>query len=455
MSAIEYKDMEFPNFVNTHSAIKVTGYKSDGAKEEIVLPLSDVAKIVVLSGCSLLNIGDTRCGKSRLMRDIHQHYFGGDADNTGRSNWNVARNDFTADSFFMTVDQSKIGEGKGMLAEARVPVLKRTGALCNIMDEINLAIPEVQVEFFGMAEGRHKGMLLGNDGYHLFMASCNLNRVNGDFAGTSQINRALLNRMGVTIDFDYFKMTDKDLDLVLRRPKDESLRDISDKILAAYDEIKTAAEQRDPWLDAYLRVFSSGLDYCSKDGDKLKKRAWPVKCGNCDSAGKDLCSLVKQSNTGTTELMRRFATGITYLINLKHPGFASLEPLDLALEAFKFTTYHGNLNGIETASTYSGEDQEQMADVVAKMREAIKPVKNYIDDAIDSAVNGTYETRVILVGGEHRIYSPGDMQKLQANKIEYELVDTTQVFNEFGEKTGMRLDWLPDYLKSLAGKGAK
>ncbi len=453
MSAIEYTNLEYPNFVNNHPAIEITGYKKDGSKKRVILPLHDVPKIAEISGCSVLNIGDTRCGKSRLMRDIHQYHFGGDADNTGRANWNVARNDFTADGYFMTVDQAKIGQGKGILAEARVPVTKRIKALCNIMDELNLAIPEIQVEFFGPAEGRHKDLLLGQDDYHLFMASCNLNRINGDFAGTSQINRALLNRMGITIDFDYFPIPDEDWNTIMGKSKNESLRDISDKILEAFKEINKAATKTDPWLDAYLRIFSSGLDYCNKDTNKRKKRVWPIKCGNCDFTGKELCSIVKQSTTGTQELMKKFATGINYLINLKHPGFVSLEPLDLALETFKFTTYHGNLNGLEIASEYAGEDQELMQDVITKIRDTIdETTKDYIDLTIDSAVKGNPETRIITLKGENRIYTPKEKGKLQKNKISHRIIDTAQTFNEFGENTGIRLDWIPNYLKTLAKK---
>src|SRR3989344_8782345 len=138
---LSYEDFEFPIFVNSHPAVNV---KTD--KGRVTLTLSDVIKTAVISGTSFLNIGDTRCGKSRVMRDIHRTYFGGEADDGGKSNWNVARNTFSSGAYFMTIDQSKVGQGKdNLLTEARVPVERRVRALCNVVDEINLALPEVQV----------------------------------------------------------------------------------------------------------------------------------------------------------------------------------------------------------------------------------------------------------------------------------------------------------------------
>jgi hypothetical protein len=465
---LTYEELNFPTFVNTHTALALNVHTLQGESKIIELPLSDAIKASVLAGCSFLNIGDTRCGKSQVMMDIHRNYFGGDADLGGKSNWHVARNDFSAEGYFMTLDQSKIGEGKGMLSKARVPIADRITAMVNGIDEINLALPEVQVEFFGIAEGRHKGIELGRNGYHLFMSSCNMNRINGDFSGTSQINRALLNRFGATFDFDYYRRTDADDDTLAQREVSGRLnlapaRDISDKILAAYTDIRQAAAHREPSLDAYIRFFSSGLDYCNKDAlDKRKKKIWPTLCTNCDfrdqNNEKGLCSLVKQSNTGTTGMLKRFALGINYLVQLKH-GEVIVDLFELALESFKFTTYHGNLNGMEVLSTYSGEDQEQMRDVVQRTRATISPLKPYIDRAIEKATEGIEETRFIRlqVGGEthEKIYSEADKSGLDAlsPKPTYEVFDpfTDKVDGKtFAERTGIRVDWFPGYLKKLA-----
>ncbi len=463
--SLTYEDLKFPTFVNTCPAMNLTAYNEEG-EEMIEIPFSDVAKMAVISGSSFLNIGDTGTGKSQLMMDIHRNYFNGDADNGGKSNWNVARNNFKSEAYFMTINQDKIGENKGLLVESNVPVEKRVKSLCNIIDELNLAIPEVQVEFFGMAEGRHRGLALGNQGYHLFLASCNLNRINGDFAGTSQINRALLNRCGLTFDFDYFKRTDEDDDVLSERKvsgrlKLAPLRNISDRILRAYSEIRKSSSKRDPWLDAYIRIFSSSLEYCNTDKDKRKKKIWPTNCGTCSFSQKDLCSMIKHSTPRTAEVLKIFANGINYFVNLKY-GEKQLDPFDLALESFKFTTYHGNLNGIETGSKYSGEDQEQMRDVVEKIRAKVSPIKKYINQAVDSAVKGIPETRFIRLNNNNKssfIYSEGLKESLESEikgnqrNLSYQVFDpfTDKIGGEsFEEKTGLRIDWFPKYLKTLA-----
>ncbi len=293
------------------------------------------------------------------------------------------------------------------------------------------------------------------------MSACNLNRVNGDFTGTSQINRALLNRYGVTFDFDYFDLTDGDRDALdamesSGRPKLAPIRDISDKILAAHEKIKAAASQRDPWLDAYIRIFSIGLEYCNKDKDEKKKKIWPSNCDGCTFANKDLCSLVKQSTTRTAGALKKFALGIDYLIKLKY-GEVITDPFDLAMESFKFTTYHGNLNGISVMSKYQGEDQEQMRDVITLLRDKITPIRKYMDGSIDEAVNnGRAETRFIEYDASKSekkriLYSKelkDDLEKPGPNKkkLTYRVIDP---FKEFEKSTGIDMKWFKKYVDGI------
>ena len=128
---LSIEDLAFYNFVNSYPAISLTAYgEKDGKSKEktLNLSLSEAIQAAEISGVSALHIGDTRTGKSLAMMDMHRNHFGGKADNGGKSNWNVARNDFTANGYFMTTDQSKIGAGKGLLNFARVPVECRVKA---------------------------------------------------------------------------------------------------------------------------------------------------------------------------------------------------------------------------------------------------------------------------------------------------------------------------------------
>lgn len=457
---LKYEDLKFPTFENSHVVMSVDSYNPKGEKHKVDIPVSDVVRAVVLMGGSLLNIGPTRCGKTQLMRDICDHWFGGEIETEkGKSHWDTAKNDYSADAWFRTIDQSKVGDGRGMLSDSKVFIEARLKCLCNVMDEINLAIPEIQVEYFGLAEGQHKGKTLGDNEYYLFMSSCNLNRVDGDYAGTSQMNIALLNRFTVTLDFDNYVLEDFDRDKLAEkdipgRPKRAPLRDISDKILQANAHIRETASQRDPWLDLYFRLFESGLDYCAKNSEKRKKRAWPQKCGGCDYVHKDLCSLVKQSHTGTTAALKRFAKSIDYLIHLRD-GEIQFDPFSLALESFRLTTYHGNLNAVETSSTYAGEDQEHMNVVVKMVKEKVDPIKTYLDLAVEEATKGRYITSFILVKNkkdDKKPYifadSPKIIEQLKGEKLSFKLISPFQ--DSFGEDNGIRIDWVPGYLKSLA-----
>jgi hypothetical protein len=444
----------------------------EAGKEEqtpITLPASDIPKVVEIIGGHLFAPGDTRTGKSQLISDIHRNHFGGSADDGGKSNWIPTGNSFTSEGYFMTLDQSKIGEGKGMLNESRVPVKARIGALCNMLDEVNLTIPEVQPEYFGIGENRHKDIPLGKDGYCLCMATCNLNKVNGDFAGASQLNRALLNRFGIGLDIDYYHATDEDKNEVNRRMATGTLklapiRDISEKILGAYEEINKRAGESEPYLDAYLRFFSSGLAFCSKDKDSRKKKVWPMKCGECDFQKDNLesrvCHLAKHSNQGTLEGIKRFAVGMKYLVELKHGEDVQVNPFELALESFKFTTYHGNLNQIETMSTYGGEDQEHMEEVVSRLRKSIEPYTNYINSCIESALKGNAEIRFIQMGDTYEIYSEEIEEKLKAlskgspkkSKITYTIAEPFKNLNgkSFEDATGLSIGWFKGYLEFIS-----
>ena len=471
MNDLAYEDLDFPVYVNSAPVMKL---KAEDSKErDIILDvtLSDTIKIAELCGGSVLNIGDTRNGKSQAMMDINRYHFGGEASDEGKSNWIVARNDFTANGQYETIDQSQIGEGRGKISDARVLRKENLEAMCTSLDEVNLALPEVQVEFFGMAEGRHNSEKLGKDGYHFFQASCNINRVNGDFAGTSVINRALLNRFMITLDHDRYRSTDKDRDLIDERKASGKLmlapiRDISDKILKAHEGIEEKASQRNPFIDAYTRVLSSGLDYCNKDEDKLKKRIWPTRCGSCDFAENDLCSLVKHSNTGTIGALKKFVFGTEYLMKLKYGDDISIDPASLVFEAFKLTTYHGNLNEVEINSVYYGEDQELMEAAVKKLKNRLKSIKGSVDTAISSALeNGSAETRFLEVHystmdstqGDYLPYTKENRNSLDEavksrKDLSYEVVSP---FDSFAEQTGIRMDWFKGYLESIIKTNTK
>ncbi|MEK6848056.1 MAG: hypothetical protein AABX65_00295 [Nanoarchaeota archaeon] len=464
---LSYEELAFPNYINTHTALSLPA-KVRGEDKIIEVPFSDIPKACVLGGINFLNIGYTRGGKSQMMMDILRGYFNGDTETcpNGRGNLLYGRNEFTADAYFMDINQEEIGEGQGLLSKARVQNEKRIRALCTTLDELNLCISQKQVEYFMIGEGRHQGISLGEEEYHLLMSACNLDRINGDFAGTSEINKALLNRFGVTLDHDFFAPTEADRNKFemakqTGKLKLAPLRDLSPQILEAYREISQRTRSFNPLFAAYSRFISSGLEYCEKDADKRKKKIWPSNCASCDFPNKDLCSLVKHSPTGTIEAVKRFATSMAYLIELKHGSEVVVDPFDLMLESYKFTTYHGALNSLLTISDFSGEDQEQMNKAVFELRKAVAPIKHYLEESIllaerESAVSTNF-CRIRKPDGSEVVFPENGsvharlketnegLAKIAKNKkISYE---TFNPFENLAQSTGLSINWLPSFLE--------
>ncbi len=476
LEGITYKDFDLHNYRNTFPAVTLTVLK-DGKPETIQLPFSDMPKICVFGGINFLNIGDTRHGKSQLLMDIARGYFNGDSDldPDGKTNILFARNEFSGESYFMDIDQDKVGEGKGRLSEARIPNERRTNALATLLDELNLTIPQKQVEFFGMGEGRHQGISLGQDSYHLLMSACNLNRVNGDFAGISDINRALLNRFGVTFDHDYFSPTEDDKNEFLKteatgKMKMALLRDLSPTILNIYKEIGRRTKEFNPYMEAYFRFITSGLGYCNWDTQSKKRKLWPSHCAECNFGNKDLCSLVKQSPTGTAETVKRFAHSMAYLIELKYGKDVIVDPLELVLEAFKFTTFHGNLNSSITLPYFYGEDQDQMNKAIEELRKAIEPVRGKIDQCIELAKQGILETNFIKLGSsefpaqckefEYLKSKNKELNRLGKPEIQYEQFSPFTDFKTdassgkvvllYEEEKGLGISWFLPFIKFVS-----
>lgn len=461
---LNYEELALHNYKNSHIAMSLPA-KVKGEDRIIEVPFSDIAKACVLGGINWLNIGYTRGGKSQLMMDIARGYFGGDAEQDGKANWLNARNEFSADAYFMDLNQDKFGEGKGLISKARVPNERHISSLCTVIDELNLCIPQKQVEFFGIGEARHQGISLGKEGYHLLMSACNLDRINGDFAGTSEINKALLNRFGVTLDHDFFSPTETDRNEFEMAEKTGKIKlappqDLSQKILQAYKEIGQRAKAFNPLFSAYSRFISSGLEHCEKDNDKKKKKIWPSNCASCDFPNRGLCSLVKNSPTGTIEAVKRFANSVAYLLELKYGKDISLDPFDLVLESYKFTTYHGALNSLLAIADFSGEDQEQMNKVVSEMKKAINPIKSFLEKSISLAekegVVSTTFCKITAPDGREVLFpKDGSLHKkleesnerlaeMEKPKILYSAINP---FENYEQSTGLGIKWLPSFLE--------
>ncbi len=321
--SLTYEDLALPNYVNSKPVFAG-------------LTVSDLPKAAVLGGLNLMLVGNAGTGKTQLASDISQHYFGGNKAEGGHSVFMKANPDIDVYNEIFT---------ELRIERARRELTDSIGALMFFVDELNRAPPVSQNQFFGLADKKmdYKGraITLGKKGYNILVATANMG--NGEFSGTFEPDKALLNRLHVALDLEHgpFQPTYQDRQHIRERKANPNVlsappRDLSNKIISAFEEI----EQRtmDPGLEtlAVLDYLETGLLNCQRYG--MKDRVWPMGCQDCEH-NKDanaLCSMIAAPVTRTMEVVRKYATALSYLAKLKDPTI-EVEPDDLVFKAFELT----------------------------------------------------------------------------------------------------------------------
>ncbi len=456
MSKLTYEDLRFPNYTNNGIAVRLPA-KISGELKTVELTLTDVVYAAELAGLNMLFIADTGRGKTQLISDIAWNHFGGDNNDSGNANWADGRPNFEIEDLFV---RSKVDLSKGYDSDtARQLKEERIKRVCLCVDELNRAPKPKQNEFFDLADGKYtfNGMRhnLGREGYTLFLATANLNKLNGDFSGTFEFDRALLNRAHLTIDLDHkdFSPIPKDKIQIRKRKRSPRVdvaepRDISQKIIQAHREI-IAMKGDDPCISAFEFLIDDGLSYCEKDKYHEKGAAFPMQCVECDDSCKDkgLCSLLKGSSERTVDSIAPLAYALSYIASLKFGQDVQINPFDAAMQAFKFTTYHGNLNENICREEYAGRKQAMMEYAIGKLEIAVDIVRDYIPAMVDGE-----EPRILvysLGGKEVRCSESNAIKKaLKAKKIAY----TTRDLKEELKAKGLGTDWIDDYKQAVKVK---
>ena len=410
------------------------------------LNVTDLVIAGVLAGMNTLLIGNTGCGKSQLARDIHNYYFNGSKKNGGHGISMEGDPDLSLKNIITKIDMKK-GE--------RVPNGNHEALFWNL-EEINRTPSMIQNQFYGVGNGRvifedGTSVPIGRDNYRSSIATANFG--NGEFQGTFETDKALLNRFGIVIDFDYemFEPTLEDRMLIKRlrdaNPgiKESPLRDFADKILKAYRQISDIAI--DPGLEAlavadYIQL---GLRNCqgkttSKD-DKVeptkKGKSWPIICQDCskNKNGKYLCSLVREPQERTMQSMMRYASALHYLVKIKNPD-QEIDPVELMFKAFELTAaYQHVLNPAVLRQEYIEQNPEMMRYVVNELKRDFRANQDFIMTSLSGAEEGRrdldyfeHEGKVNL--GYDRLNDNG---KSEVTKI-----------NPFTDKRPVGLKWVND-----------
>lgn len=453
MSNLTYDELVFPNYVNSNTAVRLLA-NVEGKQRIIEQSVCDLTFAIELAGLNSLWVADTGRGKTQLMSDIAWHHFAGDQE-SGQANWADGRPAFEiADLFERTVVD--LSAGKFDSDTIRTIKKERLRRLFFGVDELNRAPSPRQNEFFDLADGKYTfngtRRILGQQNFSIFMATANINKMNGDFSGTYQLDRALLNRAHVTIDLDHkdFRPTPEDEMIIEERKANPKVdlsppQDLSQKIIAANLQISAQAKKLDPYFTIFRFLIGRGLDYCDTDRYKEKGSAFPMLCLDCNYTGRDLCSLVKSSSERTFPAVKSLAHALSYVAEIKLGKDVEIDSLDAALQAFRFTTYHGNLNEQIAQEEYAARKQIMMDETVERLSGAVDIVRPYIPSMVTGkepvVVNYQFNGADVRTAKDRKL-----IDRLKEKKISYQETDLKKELKE----NGLGTDWVDPYVKRMS-----
>ncbi len=403
------------------------------------LNATDIVVAGVLSGMNGLLVGDTGCGKSQLASDIARYYFGGERKDGGSA---------------LTIEgHPELEIYEEVLSEFSDKEKKRVlngnhKAKYWNLEELNRCPPFAQNQFFSVGNGRlirgGSAIPLGEDGYVSSLATANLG--NGEYQGTFETDKALYNRFGVIVDFDYemFSPTDEDRifidELVAANPnlKRAPIRDISDKIVVAKEEIDNMLRNTSLEAKAVSQYLELGLaSYRGSDGKPVRKTKnwWEPFEENFTGGTRPLKSLVRNPQPRTTQALMRYATSLHYLAKLKNPK-RKINPIDTMFKAFELTAaYQDVLNPLVLSQEYKKEHPVMMARVAEQLKADFRKNEDYILTSFESARNrGDVFKQYFKVKGDGQTYAGEPSDEVDKNKV-----TVVKPFNNLGE---VNLTWV-------------
>jgi hypothetical protein len=363
------------------------------------LTVSDLARAAVLAPLNLFLVGDTGTGKSKLAEDFYRHWFGGNKAEGGEGVFMRAHPDIDVYHEIFT---------RLNLSKAQREMTTSLDALVYDVDEINRAPPVAQNQFFGLGDGKMdfegREIVLGRKGYMLLLATANIG--NGEFQGTFETDKAMLNRLHVALDLEYepFQPTIEDKIAIRKRKASPNgpradLRNISGKIIAASEEIGARTTALNLETRAALDYLEFGLQNCQRH--LVKDRVWPMACQDCtfNGNGEAVCSMVKAPAIRTLEVVRKYAAALKYLAELKNPDVRA-EPHEFVFKAFELTgAYQHLLNPADLRKHY-GHNPKAMAEATAKLKEDYEAQRDYILTTMSEAEKGNRVARFFLHEGD-------------------------------------------------------
>ena len=286
--------------------------------------MTDAIDAAMLAGLKVMASGKKGIGKSQLLFDTRNAFFG------GKGKVIEGRPDLKLEQLFERIaispDQLKNGFNSETIHQLAAAIDYHFFG----MDEITYCPEQTQTAMLSLMNGylmfKGEPVKLGS-GYCFGIATGNPN-----YAGSFRLNEALQDRLHLFLNFDYWRPTDEDMALIDERNhvnpgvKEDGVRDISDRIIAAHKELTARETAVEAMIAA--RFFERALDYCetypaANNSKEALGDAWPSICAqkSCHLQA-TACGHVKAVGERTVQAMKRLAAGLEYVAHLKRPETA-------------------------------------------------------------------------------------------------------------------------------------
>jgi hypothetical protein len=329
--SLTYSDLAFPVFCNTRVVGSVGGTP---------LTVEDAIRAALVTRSNVFLVGTRGTGKTQAATDIVVNFFG---DKGLRAE---GRPDFKLDDYFTRVNLDKLRTAGS--TDEIIELARHVTDRVFFVDELDRCPAITQNQFINLAIGYylHKGkkVPLGNAGYSIAFATANVG--NGEFTGTFQMDSALLDRWQLVLDLDYWRKTPEDEERIAQQKRDPRIkeaatRDISDKIIAAYEGIGQPSEG----MELISRYLTQGLDYCKKfptaeNSKRVLAHRFPVICHEqtCDLR-ETACGIARPLEERAAQTILRLAQGLEYIARLKRPETKS-DDVNSMLLAYSLVAPH-------------------------------------------------------------------------------------------------------------------
>ncbi|MBI5148177.1 AAA family ATPase [Candidatus Pacearchaeota archaeon] len=362
VDGLTYSDLQLPVYTNSRVIANVAGTD---------LTVQDVVAAAVLGRLNTFLIGKKGCGKTQLLTDIKDSYFG------GKGLFIEGNPEFTLSQLLQTINLEKLdldNPEHAKTVDEAVQLTEKVFLPFFGIDEFNRCPPIVQNYFYGLVNGyiSFKGdkIKLGDKGFSVGLATGNLG--DGEYTGTFKMDEALEDRFALFLNLGHYKPLPEDEAKIScgdPRVKDSEPRDISAKIKAAYQEIKDSEIPIEMLIaKAYL---THGLDHCKKhtkaknSKDELNSH-WPSQ--SCESTSCDeqtaVCGRMKAVSPRAADAYIALAKAMQYVAKLKNPKASPQHVRDYT-EAFRVGgAYNGNLNQLSLNTDYFGNPQLMLDELV-------------------------------------------------------------------------------------------